>query len=230
MHSHPGGIVDAALCLLMFRTVGRDDEDYIEALGAVRNIMTEGRKTGAVDFYIGGDINIQMKPGNTGEDLWELDSIDWYGMYGPECRGGGEGVTTCEKMRWLPLLEGFNCTVTIAWAKDYRGEKHTWRAWGFRVRIVVRVRLVWKTVPQEPTSAHQDPDVEDRSQQFHLVHAGWLAKVDMNGSESSTSVLNCFADTPEVSSISEQCPSLGRRRRCRPPGSKLETQDGSAES
>ena len=29
---------------------GRDEEDYIEALGAVRNIMTEGRKTGADDL------------------------------------------------------------------------------------------------------------------------------------------------------------------------------------
>ena len=34
----------------------RDEEDCIEALETVRNIMTEGRMAGAVDFYIGGDI------------------------------------------------------------------------------------------------------------------------------------------------------------------------------
>ena len=115
----------------MCRTVGRDDEDYIEALGAVRNIMTEGRMSASVDFHIGGDINIVMKLGNTGEDLWVLDSIDWYGMCGPECRGGGEGVTTYEKMRWLQLLKDMNCTVTSTWANDDRGEYHTWRPWGF---------------------------------------------------------------------------------------------------
>ena len=31
-----------------------------------------------------------MKLGNTGEDLQGLDIIEWYGMYGPKCRGGGE--------------------------------------------------------------------------------------------------------------------------------------------
>ena len=72
-----------------------------------------------------------------------------------------------------------------------------------------------------PTSVHHDPDVEDRSQHFLLVHAGWLAKVDMNGSETARSALNWFADTPDVPSICEQCPSLGRCRRGRPPGSKL---------
>ena len=43
----------------------------------------------------------------------------------------------------------------------------------------------------------------------------------MNGSEPSTSAMNCFADTPEVPSISDQCPSLGRRRRGCAPGSNL---------
>ena len=59
---------------------GLDEEDYIEALGAVRSILTEGRKTGADDFLIGGDINIERKLGNTGDDLWRLISVDWYGM------------------------------------------------------------------------------------------------------------------------------------------------------
>ena len=59
---------------------GRDEEDYIEARETVRNIMNEGRRAGAVDFYTGGDINIEMKFGNTGEDLQGLDSIEWCGM------------------------------------------------------------------------------------------------------------------------------------------------------
>ena len=58
MHHPPGGIVD-----------GHEEEDHIEALETVRNVMTEGRMAGVVDFYIGGDINIQMTLGNIGEDL-----------------------------------------------------------------------------------------------------------------------------------------------------------------
>ena len=72
MHHHPGGILD-----------GHDEEDHIEALETVRNVMTEGRMAGAVAFYIGGDIDIEMKLGNIGEDLQELDSTEWYGMCGP---------------------------------------------------------------------------------------------------------------------------------------------------
>ena len=49
---------------------------------------------GAVDFYIGGDVNIKMRFGNADEDLQGLDSIERYGMYGPECKGGGEDVIT----------------------------------------------------------------------------------------------------------------------------------------
>ena len=106
---------------------GGYEDDLIEALSVVRNIMTEGRMAGAVDFYIGGDINIQMKLGNTGDER--------YGMYGPECRGGSEVVITHEKLRWLQLLKEFNCTVTSTWTNnDDGGECHTWRAWRSRVR------------------------------------------------------------------------------------------------
>ena len=85
---------------------GRDKEDYIEALETVRTILAEGRKAGAVDFFIGGDINIELGLGNAGEDLNGLDSMKWYGLYGPECKGGGEDVITyVKKTRWLQLLK-----------------------------------------------------------------------------------------------------------------------------
>ena len=72
---------------------GRDEEDYIEALETVRATLFEEKKAGAVDFF-------------------GLDSIEWYVMYGPECVGGGEDITTKDKkMRWLPKLKEFNCTV-----------------------------------------------------------------------------------------------------------------------
>ena len=63
-----------------------------------------------------------------------LDSTDWYGMYGPECKGCDEDTIAHEKIRWLQLLKDFDCTVTSTWTnnEDNR-EFHTWRAWGSRV-------------------------------------------------------------------------------------------------
>ena len=65
------------------------DEDYIEALETLRAILTEGKKEGAVAFFIGGDLNIEFRLDSTDGDLQGSDSIEWNEMYGPECRGGG---------------------------------------------------------------------------------------------------------------------------------------------
>ena len=57
--------------------------------------------------------------GNAGEVLHVFNSIEWYAMYGPECEGGGEDVTTYEKkLRLLQLLMKFNCTVTSTWTNN----------------------------------------------------------------------------------------------------------------
>ena len=122
-----------------------------------RATLTEGREAGAVDFFTGGDINIELRLGNAGEHLHGLDSIEWYGTYGPECKGGGKGggedVTTHEKkIRWLQLLKEINCTVTSTWTNnDDNCESHTWRArrsrvckkqldflWGQRIYALLR--------------------------------------------------------------------------------------------
>ena len=64
--------------------------------------MTKGRMAGAVEFFPAGDINIEMRVGNVDEDLQGLDSIEWYGMYGPGCKSGGEDVITYEK--WMATV------------------------------------------------------------------------------------------------------------------------------
>ena len=73
------------------------EEDCIKALETVRDTLTKSRAAGATDFFIGGDLNIKFGLDNANEDLHGLDSIDWYGMYGPECKGGGEDAITYEK-------------------------------------------------------------------------------------------------------------------------------------
>ena len=73
----------------------------------MRKIRGEGKKLGAVDFFIGGDINIELKLEPGDEDLHGLDGIDWYGIYGLECLGGGEDVITYDKnLWWLQTLRG----------------------------------------------------------------------------------------------------------------------------
>ena len=76
---------------------GCDEVDCIEALESVRATLTEGKRAGAVDFFIGGDLNIELKSDIADDDHQGLDSIELYGMYGPECRGGGEHLIACEK-------------------------------------------------------------------------------------------------------------------------------------
>ena len=82
---------------------GCDEVDCIEAFESVRATLTEGKRAGAVDFFICGDLNIELKLDIADDDHQGLDSIELYGMYGPECRGGGgEDTIACEKkLRWL---------------------------------------------------------------------------------------------------------------------------------
>ena len=74
-----------------------NEEDNIEAMETVRATLIEGKEAGAVDLFVGGDLNSEFRLDNVNEDLHGLDSIDWYGMYGPECRGGGEDTIAYEK-------------------------------------------------------------------------------------------------------------------------------------
>ena len=69
---------------------GYDEADSIEALESVRAAVTEGKRKGAVDSFIGGDLNLELKLDIADDEHRGLDSIEWYGMYGLECKGGGE--------------------------------------------------------------------------------------------------------------------------------------------
>ena len=81
---------------------GRDEVDYIEALGAVRATLVEGKRMGAVDFLIGGDLNIELKLCFADDEHWGSDSIEWYGMYGPACERTAEDIIAYEKkLRWF---------------------------------------------------------------------------------------------------------------------------------
>ena len=54
---------------------GRDEEDHIEALEKVRATLTEEKKEGDVDFFFGGDLNLEFRLDNVDDDLHCLDNI-----------------------------------------------------------------------------------------------------------------------------------------------------------
>ena len=76
---------------------GRDEVDHIEALELVRSTLTEGERAFAVDFFIGGGLNIELRLDTADDEHQALDSIERYGMYRPECKGGGEDAIAHEK-------------------------------------------------------------------------------------------------------------------------------------
>ena len=73
---------------------GYDEEDCSTELEVVRIITEEGKAICAKDFFIGGDFNIELKREDGSDDFEGFDSIDWYGLCGPECRGASEDVVT----------------------------------------------------------------------------------------------------------------------------------------
>ena len=92
---------------------GRDEVDYIEALESVRATLMDGKRMGR-GFFIGGDLNIELKLSLADDGPRGPDSIEWYGMYGPECEGTADDITAHDKkLRWFQLLKDFKCTVTM---------------------------------------------------------------------------------------------------------------------
>ena len=91
--THERRIVLLSICL---PHGGFHEEDHIAEF--VMIIMEEGKKMGTEDFFISGDLNIELKlEGGKGEEFQGFDSLDWYGLCGPECKGSGEDLETYEK-------------------------------------------------------------------------------------------------------------------------------------
>ena len=86
---------------------GYDEEDHVTVLEVVSIIMEEEKAMRTKDFFIGGDLNIELKTRGGSGDLMVSTVFDLYGLYGLDCRGGGEDEVTYEKMRWLQLLKDF---------------------------------------------------------------------------------------------------------------------------
>ena len=84
---------------------GHDEEDYIKALETVWDTLTKSREGGATDLFICGDLNIEFTLGNANEDLHGFDGIDWYGMFGPECKEVARTQSPIRKIALVTTIE-----------------------------------------------------------------------------------------------------------------------------
>ena len=107
---------------------GRD----IEALETVRGTPTEAIKAVAVDFFVGGDLNIEFRL-MVILKAWTVSNDT--GCTGLSAEEAATIQSALRKLRWLQLLQDFDCTVTSTWTNNEDNRKfHTWRAWGSRAR------------------------------------------------------------------------------------------------
>ena len=52
-----------------------------------------GKKDGAKDFFIGGNLHIELTL-EVGERMFQgLDNLDWYSLHGAECRGQSDSTS-----------------------------------------------------------------------------------------------------------------------------------------
>ena len=118
-HERSTAILVGSMMLLSFYMPrgGYDEETCIAVLETVKIIKEEGKKTGAKGFFIGGDSNIELKLEGGREDFHGLDSLDWYGFYGHECRGGGEDMVTCGGFTLATIIARFRLR-----GDEYMGE------------------------------------------------------------------------------------------------------------
>ena len=76
MHRHHGGLHDVAFCILTAQWTR-----LRWTTGSGESYPCGGKKSGSRGFFIGGDLNIELKL--CLDEHRGLDSIEWYGMYGP---------------------------------------------------------------------------------------------------------------------------------------------------
>ena len=93
---------------------GKRTEMYDATISSVLKVLREGRWGGATDFYITGDLHVELGMMCTDEkDTEELNE-----MYGPLCwQGYDKDPGGFKKLMWYGITKGFNCKATSAWSK-----------------------------------------------------------------------------------------------------------------
>ena len=81
-------------------------EMYEACISSVIKVPREGRRSGAKDFYITGDLIVELGMMCTDEN----DIEDLEGMYGPLCwQGYDKDPGGFKKLMWYGIMKEFNC-------------------------------------------------------------------------------------------------------------------------
>ena len=99
----------------------KKDLDIYEAfISSVTEVLWEGRRGGARELYIAGDLNVDLGMMCTDEkDIEELhemhETLCWQGY---ETDHGG-----FKKLMWYGIIKEFNCKATSTWSKCGRDKE-----------------------------------------------------------------------------------------------------------
>ena len=81
--------------------------------GSAVKVPREGRKVGAMNFYIAGDINVELGLMCTNEN--EEDELTK--LYGPLCwQGYDKGTGGFKKIMWCGIMKESDCKVSSSWS------------------------------------------------------------------------------------------------------------------
>ena len=84
---------------------------YEEYIASVVKVLCEGRKGGARNFYIAGDINAELGLMCTDENEEEEELTK---LYGPLCwQGYDKDPGGFKKIMWYRIMKEFNCKVFL---------------------------------------------------------------------------------------------------------------------
>ena len=88
-------------------------EMYETCISSVVKVLREGRRGGAKDFYITGDLNVELGMMRTDEkDIEEPE-----GMHGPfYWHGYDKDPGGFKKFKWYGMMNEFNCKATYTWS------------------------------------------------------------------------------------------------------------------
>ena len=95
-------------------------ETHEACVSSVVTVLREGRRSGAKDFYITGDLNVELGLMCTDEkDIEELTE-----MYGPLCwQGYDKDPGGFKKTMWYEIKKEFDCKVSCAQSECGKGRE-----------------------------------------------------------------------------------------------------------
>ena len=85
---------------------------YEACISSVVKVLREGRRGGAKEFYITGNLSVDL--GMMCADEKDIEELE--GMSGPLCWGFDKDPGGFKKFMWHGIMKEFNCKSTSTWS------------------------------------------------------------------------------------------------------------------